>query len=124
MVISSYFQSHLLGKLGVALTCEIHFEKGNPRSRENAQSSRDTVAKVVTLPLKIKRKRTIVSNNATPTEPVFVNKNRYGALVLRTSFKLPMQKSIAKMELASSKLGSRRRDRLIKMMNPSTALIT
>lgn len=86
-------------------TRDIHLEKGNPRSREKAQASRDVVASEVMLPENISKKSMMVSVVATPTEPVLLKRLKYGAGELMASLRSPMQKSI-----------------VMRMMSPMNAL--
>ena len=79
---------------GETVTCEIHFEKGNPLSLANAHTSREQVARAVMFPEKTRRKTMMLSSNATPVLPVLSKSTRYGALELRALSRSPMQKSM------------------------------
>jgi len=57
-------------------TLEIHLENGKPLSRENAQSSREVVAKAVIFPEKTRRRRMIRRTSVTAFEPVLLKRTR------------------------------------------------
>lgn len=73
------------------LTWEIHDEKGNPRSLENAHTSRDVAANAVIFPEYTSSINKIVKNNAAPVLPVFEKRLRYGKSASRIDSSGPMQ---------------------------------
>jgi hypothetical protein len=75
---------------------DIQAENGKPLSLLNAQSSLLAVAKAVILPEKTRMRRTTRRNVARASEPVFLNKTRYGASASSARSSGPIQKSIVR----------------------------